>query len=172
MLIDANNTAAISQLKTLFGLQDLEDLRDFVYTMALPIGGPMNYPLGTYQELNWNASYSNPFFWQMCGNITNDQAAKNITANDDALANYTNGESWPGLGGYANFFQVNFLPLCESGNYGSSDPGCYGVSNRKLCLILYSVRSNTVSESALANTTTTTARAYLYSSMHPLPSAL
>ena len=129
MLIDANNTAAIAQLKELFGLQDLEDLRDFVYTMSLPIGGPMNYPLGTYQELNWNASYSNPFFWQMCGNVTNDQAPKNITDNDYALANYTNGESWPGLGGYANFFQQNFLPLCESGNIGSSDPGCYGVSN-------------------------------------------
>lgn len=135
MLIEANNTAAIAQLKELFGLQDLQDLRDFVYTMSLPIGGPMNYPLGTYQELNWNASYSNPMFWQICGNVTNDNAPKNITDNDYALANYTNGESWPGLGGYANMFQQVFLPLCESGNYGSSDPGCYGVSNGRVCLI-------------------------------------
>ncbi|ETN44465.1 uncharacterized protein HMPREF1541_10135 [Cyphellophora europaea CBS 101466] len=147
MLVEANNTAAVGQLKQLFGLQDLEDIRDFVYTIALPVGGPMNYPLGTWQELNWNETVSDPHFWWFCGNVTNDDAPKNITQNDSALANYTNGESWPGLGGYANYFQQNYLPLCLSGNYGSSDDGCFGVSN----------------ESSLANTTTTTARAYLYS---------
>jgi hypothetical protein len=128
-LIAANNTAAIDQLKDLFGLQELADLRDFVYTMALPVGGPMNYPLGTYQELNWNKSYSDDHWWWFCGNVTDDNAPKNITQNDYALANYTGGEPWIGLGGYANYFQQNYLPLCETGNYGSSDPGCYGVTN-------------------------------------------
>jgi hypothetical protein len=65
-VIETNNTGAIDQLKTLFGLQDLEDIRDFVYSVALPIGGPMNYPLGTYQELNWNSSYEDPHVCCSC----------------------------------------------------------------------------------------------------------
>lgn len=41
-LIAANNTAAIQQLKGLFGLQEVEDIRDFVYTIAFP---SMSFPL-------------------------------------------------------------------------------------------------------------------------------
>lgn len=52
-LIVANNTQAIQELKEIFGLGNLKDLRDFAMTIAFPIGGPMNYPTNTWQELNW-----------------------------------------------------------------------------------------------------------------------
>jgi hypothetical protein len=106
----------------------------------------MNYPLSTYQELNWNATYEDPpYWWWFCGNVTNDAAPKNITENDYLLSNYTGGEPWTGLGAYANYFQENYLPLCESGNYGSSDPGCYGVSNGMCLHLHFRCRANTES---------------------------
>lgn len=89
----------------------------------------MNYPLGTWQELNWNKSVSDPQWWYLCGNITNDSAPANVTAGDSLLANYTGGKNWTGLGSYAAYFQNVYLPLCESGRYGSSDPGCFGQQN-------------------------------------------
>lgn len=41
-LVQANNTAAIQQLKEIFGLGSLSDIRDFAMTIAFPLGGPMN----------------------------------------------------------------------------------------------------------------------------------
>lgn len=35
-LVDSHNTEAIQELKTIFGLQDLEDIRDFAQTIAWP----------------------------------------------------------------------------------------------------------------------------------------
>ncbi|KPI34765.1 putative serine protease K12H4.7 [Cyphellophora attinorum] len=146
-LVEANNTAAIQQLKELFGLQDLESDLDFAYTIALPIGGPDNYPLGTWQELNWNKSVSDPQWWYFCGNVTDDNAPANVTAGDSLLANYTDGKTLPGLGAYAAYFQQVYLPLCESGRYGSTDPGCFGTQN----------------ESYWNDTTPSTSRSYTYS---------
>lgn len=39
MLIDQNNTEAIQQLKEIFGLGNLSDIRDFAMTIAFPLGG-------------------------------------------------------------------------------------------------------------------------------------
>ena len=128
-LISADNTAAIDQMKSLFGLGDLSSNLDFAYTISLPIGGPLNYPLGTWQELNWNKSVSDPHWWWFCGNMTDDTAPANVTAGDALLANYTNGQNWTGLGAYAIYFQQVYLPLCTSGRVGSTDSGCYGTQN-------------------------------------------
>jgi len=35
-LVDSHNTEAIQELKTIFGLQDLKDIRDFAQTIAWP----------------------------------------------------------------------------------------------------------------------------------------
>lgn len=35
-LVDSRNTEAIQELKTIFGLQDLKDIRDFAMTIAFP----------------------------------------------------------------------------------------------------------------------------------------
>lgn len=40
-LIAKNNTKAIQQLKNIFGLGELEDLRDFAMTIAFPRPAPM-----------------------------------------------------------------------------------------------------------------------------------
>ncbi|KAF4635431.1 hypothetical protein G7Y89_g2660 [Cudoniella acicularis] len=96
-LTDSHNTQAINDLKAIFGLQDLQDIRDFAQTIAWPIGGPFNYPLDTWQELNWYPAYSGNQFFDFCSNVTNIDAPANVTAIDHALAKYTNGEPWPAL---------------------------------------------------------------------------
>lgn len=35
-IVDANNTKAINDLKAIFGLESLEDIRDFAMTIAFP----------------------------------------------------------------------------------------------------------------------------------------
>lgn len=55
-LVKQNNTEAIQQLKDIFGLGTLSDIRDFAMTIAFPLGGPMNYPTYT-----WYASNSHLF---------------------------------------------------------------------------------------------------------------
>ena len=47
-LVQKNNTQAIQQLKEIFGLGSLSDIRDFAMTIAFPLGGPMNYPTNTW----------------------------------------------------------------------------------------------------------------------------
>ncbi|TVY92702.1 putative extracellular serine carboxypeptidase [Lachnellula willkommii] len=128
-LVASNNTAAIQELKGLFGLEDLEDIRDFAMTIAFPIGGPMNYPTSTWQELNWNPAYSADDFWNFCSNVTNIDAPAEITAVDTVLSNYSNGQPWTGLGNYANYFKEVVLPGCESGDVNSPLNGCFGTQN-------------------------------------------
>lgn len=62
-IINSGNQRAIQQLKDIFGLGSLQSLADFAMTIAFPLGGPMNYPTNTWQELNWNPAYSSPDFW-------------------------------------------------------------------------------------------------------------
>lgn len=147
VVIASNDTAAIQQLKDIFGLGELTSLGDFAMTIAFPIGGPMNYPTNTWQELNWSDRYSSPDFWHFCSNITNTNVPENISAVDIQLANYTNGESWTALGSYANYIKQNLLPTCESGRIGSTDPGCFSTQN----------------ETFYADTTNSASRSYLYS---------
>ncbi|RWA08733.1 hypothetical protein EKO27_g6366 [Xylaria grammica] len=100
-LVAKNRTVAIKRLKALFGLEDLTDHRDFASAIADPIGNPGNYFSNTWQELNWNSSYGSHDFFYFCGNVSNIDAPKEISEIDYSLSNYTNGEPWVGLGGYA-----------------------------------------------------------------------
>ncbi|TVY80978.1 putative extracellular serine carboxypeptidase [Lachnellula suecica] len=128
-LVDTGNTQAIQELKAIFGLEKLSDIRDFAQSIAWPIGGPFNYPLGTWQELNWSELYSDDTFWDFCSNVTDINAPANITAVDHALAKYTNGQPWTNLGTYANYFKEAYLPLCLDGNIDSTHPGCFSTQN-------------------------------------------
>jgi hypothetical protein len=91
------------------------------------VGGPFNYPIGTWQELNWSPLYTDNDFWYFCSNVTNIDAPANITAVDNALAKYTGGESWTNLGNYANYIKEVYLPLCDGGDVNS--PACFGTQN-------------------------------------------
>lgn len=128
-LIAANNTAAIQQFKDVFGLGALSSLGDFAMTIAFPLGGPDFYPTNTWQELNWSPLYGSMDFWDFCGNVTNMDAPENITAVDYALAEYTDGEPWTGLGNYAEYVKRVVVPLCTSGRIDSTDDGCFSTQN-------------------------------------------
>ncbi|OCK74269.1 hypothetical protein K432DRAFT_386908, partial [Lepidopterella palustris CBS 459.81] len=144
-LVSSNNTKAIDQLKAIFGLEALTDIRDFAMTIAFPIGGPMNYPTNTWQELNWDPAYGSNDFWDFCSNVTNMNAPENITSVDYALAQYTGGEPWTNLGNYANYVKKALLPLCVGGDIDSTS--CFGTRN----------------VSFWADTTNSGLRSYLYS---------
>ena len=130
-LISTNNTAAVQDLKNIFGLGALQDNRDFAMTIAFPMGGPMNYPTATWQELNWSPLYGYQDFWNFCNNVSNINAPENITAVDNELAKYTNGEPWTNLGNYANYVKEIVLPYCTTGDYDSTENTCFGTQNGK-----------------------------------------
>jgi hypothetical protein len=146
-LIQSGNEHAIQQLKDIFGLSALSSPADFAMTIAFPIGGPMNYPTNTWQELNWSDRYGSEDFWHFCSNVTNPTPSKNISNVDTALAQYSNGEAWTGLGGYADYVKKVLLPTCESGRIDSTDEGCFGTQNQTF----------------YADSTNSAARSYLYS---------
>jgi hypothetical protein len=50
-LIREGNHAAIHELKQIFGLTAVQDIRDFAQTIAFPIGGPFIYPTASWQEV-------------------------------------------------------------------------------------------------------------------------
>lgn len=129
-LISSNNTVAIQQLKDIFGLGSLTDIRDFANTIAFPIGGPMFYPTNTWQELNWYPPYDSRDFFYFCDSITNINQPANISAVDYALANYTNGEPWTGLGGYADYVKRVLVDACPSPDLLDTTE-CYSTQNRK-----------------------------------------
>lgn len=129
-LIDSGDSQGIQQLKEVFGLGALQNLGDFAMTIAFPIGGPMNYPTNTWQELNWNETYGSDDFWDFCSNVTNINPLKNISNIDTALSKYSNGEAWVGLGSYANYIKQVLVPQCSSGRIDSTDPGCFGTQNQ------------------------------------------
>ncbi|KAI1073846.1 serine carboxypeptidase S28-domain-containing protein [Whalleya microplaca] len=129
-LIASNNTRAVNEFKALFGLEALTDDRDFAAAIAAkdPIGNPGFYHSNTWQELNWNSTYGSRDFFYFCGNVSDIDAPLEITILDYALANYTNGEPWIGLGNYANYIKTYTLPLCASGDYNSNGD-CFGTQN-------------------------------------------
>ncbi|KAI0518376.1 peptidase S28 [Xylaria bambusicola] len=144
-LVASSNHAAIQELKDIFGLTALKDIRDFAQTIAFPIGGPFYYPSNTWQEINWNPQYAHRDFFYFCDNVTNTNAAPETTAVDHALAKHTGGKPWKNLGNYAAYVKRVILPLCESGDYDS--PDCFGTQH----------------PAWWANTTTGAERSYLYS---------
>lgn len=157
---------AINTFKSLFSLESLTDDRDFAMTIAFPLGGPMNYPTNTWQELGWNSSFGSDDFWNFCNNVTNLYAPEEITKVDYVLANYTNGEPWRNLGNYANYVKEVVLGYCPSGDYGNSE--CFNTQNGKkplpLAALLTSSRNTHFQiEIYWADTTNTATRSYLYS---------
>lgn len=84
--------------------------------------------MGTWQELNWNPSYSSDDFWNFCSNVTNMDAPEAITEVDYALANYTGGEPWTNLGNYANYIKTALIPLCDGAPIDST--ACAGTQNQ------------------------------------------
>ena len=144
-LVQQNNTQAIQQLKEIFGLGTLTDIRDFAMTIAFPLGGPMNYPTYTWQELNWYPAYDHRDFFDFCNNITDQNAPKNITAVDSLLSNYTNGEAWTGLGGYAEYVKNVVVSACPSEDLIDTTQ-CFSTQN----------------ETFYAETTNSASRSYLY----------
>ncbi|CAA9965462.1 extracelular serine carboxypeptidase [Pyrenophora teres f. maculata] len=146
-LIWDDNKEGIQAVKEVFGLGDLSSLGDFAMTIAFPIGGPMNYPTNTWQELNWSPLYGHSDFWDFCGNVTNPSPPANISSVDTTLSKYTNGSPWTGLGNYANYVKQTLLPLCTTGRINSTDPGCFSTQNQTF----------------YADPTNGAARSYLYS---------
>jgi len=144
-LVAAKNDGAVQQFKEIFGLGALKDNRDFAMTIAFPLGGPMNYPTNTWQELNWNPKVGSPDFFDFCRNVTDLNANKTTIAVDSILSNYTNGEPWTNLGNYAAYVKRVLLPLCPSGDYNNVE--CFGTQNQTF----------------YADVTNSANRAYLYS---------
>lgn len=126
-LVEANNDEAIKQLKEMFGLSALEDIRDFAQTIAFPIGGPFVYPTYTWQEIYWNPTYGHQDFFEFCRNVSDVNPPANNTETDKALAQYTNGQPWKNLGNYAAYIKRVVLPLCATGEYNSAD--CFGTQH-------------------------------------------
>ena len=126
-LVESKQDDAIEELKDIFGLSALEDIRDFAQTIAFPIGGPFYYPTYTFQEINWNPQRGHEDFFDFCRNVTDVDPPANNTEIDTQLANYTNGEPWKNLGNYAAYIKRVVLPLCSSGEYDSS--ACFGTQN-------------------------------------------
>ena len=67
-------------------------------------------------------------FYAFCSNVTNPAPPASVAAIDTSLSKYTDGSSWPGLGGYASYIKTELLPLCKSGDYASTNDGCFGLS--------------------------------------------
>jgi hypothetical protein len=147
-VIDSGNQEGIQAVKDVFGLGALTSLGDFAMTIAFPIGGPMNYPTNTWQELNWNATYASEDFYNFCSNVTNINPPANISSVDTALAKYSDGEAWTGLGGYADYIKKTLIPNCESGRIDSTDSGCFGTQNQTF----YADPTNSASRSYLYST--------------------
>lgn len=135
-------------MKSLFGLGELEDNRDFAMTIAFPLGGPMNYPTNTWQELNWNPAYGSDDVFLFCSNITNPSSPENITQLDYALAAYTGGQPWPNFGNYATYIRNYLIPLCDGAPINSVE--CFGTQNETY----YSDPANSGGRSYLYSTCT------------------
>jgi hypothetical protein len=129
VLIGSGDETGIQKLKDIFGLGSLSSLGDFAMTIAYPIGGPMNYPTNTWQELNWSDRYGSSDFWDFCSNVTNPSPPANISSVDTALTAYSDGEPWTGLGNYAAYVKRVLLPQCISGRINSTDTGCFSTQN-------------------------------------------
>lgn len=108
-LVAKRHTEAIKQFKVLFGFEALTDNRDFAAAIADPIGNPGFYLSNTWQELSWVTGGSRDFY-NFCGNVSNIDPPKEIAKVDYALSQYTNGEPWVGLGGYAVSVQSLYFP--------------------------------------------------------------
>lgn len=114
VLVNKNETDAIQQLKEIFGLGALTDIRDFAATIAFPLGGPGNYPTYSYQEVNWNPEFGSQDFFYFCRNVSDVNPPANNTAADNQLAKYTNNEAWTNLGKVDSSFESRLTKLQQA----------------------------------------------------------
>ncbi|KAJ7115068.1 extracelular serine carboxypeptidase [Mycena crocata] len=127
-VIKSNNKDAIQAMQSVFGLESLQDLRDFAIAVAFPIGNPVFYPNPTWQELNWDPAVGSNDFFEFCDSLTNPNAPAHITAIDSSLSKYTHGEKWTHLGNYGEWIKTQINPLCPAGvSLDSND--CFGTHN-------------------------------------------
>ncbi|KAI1816653.1 peptidase S28 [Poronia punctata] len=124
---DRDRVAAIRELKEIFGLGKLKDLRDFAQTIAFPLGGPFYYPDYTWQEIDWNPAIGRGNFFDFCDNVTNPSPTPSSIKTDSLLSRYTHGKAWKNLGNYAEYIKRVILPLCPSGEYDG--PECFGTQH-------------------------------------------
>ncbi len=104
VLVATGAGAAIRQLKAIFGLEALADLRDFAAAIAFPLGGPMSYPTDSWQELDWQDQ--DTAFWAFCRNLTDLDAPPDRAAVDRAMAAHSaDGKPWAYLGNYADYIK-------------------------------------------------------------------
>lgn len=95
-LVSDNNTAAIQQLKEIFGLGALTDIRDFAQTIGWPLGGPLTYPTNTWYETRSNMS-----------TLTMLKCANSITGKNSTGILHTTAET---SGGSATTSRTSTLP--------------------------------------------------------------
>ena len=97
------------------------------------------------QELNWYPAYDHRDFFDFCNNVTDQNAPANITAVDTQLSNYTNGQPWTGLGGYAEYVKNVVVSACPSEDLIDTTQ-CFSTQNKTYW----------------ADTTNSVLRSYLY----------
>ncbi|KAJ7215370.1 extracelular serine carboxypeptidase-like protein [Mycena pura] len=130
-LINTKNTAALTELKAIFGLEALQDIRDVALTIArphaqFPIGNPFFYPTNSWQELNWDPNAGSNDFFVFCDAVTSTNST--FSAVDSQLSKYTDGVVWKNLGNYANYIKTSVVPLCPPGVDLDSNE-CFGTHN-------------------------------------------
>ncbi|KAJ7604391.1 extracelular serine carboxypeptidase-like protein [Roridomyces roridus] len=125
-LITTKNTAALAELKTIFGLEAVQDIRDVALTIAFPIGNPFTYPTNSWQELNWDPNVGGDDFFLFCDAVTS--ANKTFSAVDSQLSKFTGGAVWTNLGNYANYIKTKIIPFCPPGVSLDSNE-CFGTHN-------------------------------------------
>ena len=125
----------------------------------------MNYPTNTWQELNWSPVYGSDDFFEFCSNVTDADMPANLTAVDNQLAQYSNGEAWTGLGGWSNYVKQYLIPIC--GGEPINSVYCFGTQNRRSTLYPNKPRLarnlvNSHAESYWADIANSGGRSYLY----------
>ncbi|KAJ6540744.1 peptidase S28, partial [Mycena capillaripes] len=104
-LINTKNTVAQTELKTIFGLEALRDIRDFALTIAV--------------KLNWDPNAGSYDFFVFCDAVT---------STNSNLSKYMGGVIWKNLGNYANYIKTNIVSLCPPGVDLDSNE-CFGTHN-------------------------------------------
>lgn len=74
---------AVTDFKSLFGLQDLSHFEDFANVLS--------FPLSSWQGRNWDPAVNDPTFFEFCGNITvSNSLLYNETTSQDQIEKAAN----------------------------------------------------------------------------------
>ncbi|SCV73373.1 BQ2448_7299 [Microbotryum intermedium] len=122
-LLDLNNYAVTSSLKFLFGLPNVTMADDFVNTLA--------FPLGSWQERNWDAAVGSHAFGRFCEALTsaNVEIPSEVRDTHTLLESRITQFGWPSrkafaeLTKYAQYIRTNVASLCPA---EMSQDECFG----------------------------------------------